>query len=353
MPAYKPGKPPTPVEGLRQFKLSSNENPYPPLPSVVQAITDAAQAVNRYPDAGMHALRERIAEQVGVTADEIVPGPGSVGVLDQIFTAVVEEGTEVVYAWRSFEMYPIAVAVAGGRSVQVPLTADGRHDLPKMAASINDKTRLVLVCSPNNPTGAAVTGPEFEDFMAKVPGDVLVVFDEAYIEFDTADDKVDSLHVYQRYPNLVLLRTFSKAYGLAGLRVGYAVAHPPVAAELGKTGLPFAVTDLAQHAALASLAARDELLVRVKELCSERERVVMALAQQGWTLPVTQGNFVWLPLGEEAAAFAQIADAAGVSVRPFAGDGVRCSIGEPDANDTLLKVCEDFQRSGQRRPGSS
>lgn len=348
VPAYKPGKPPTPVEGVRQFKLSSNENPYPPLPSVVEAVAQAAASMNRYPDATTFALRERIAGDLGVTADEIIPGPGSVGVLVQIVQSVVEADAEVVYAWRSFEMYPIAVAVAGGRSVQVPLTDDGRHDLPAMAQVIGNNTRLVLVCSPNNPTGPSVRGPEFEEFMAKVPADVLVVFDEAYLEFDGSTDKVDSLNAYRRYPNLVLLRTFSKAYGLAGMRIGYAVAHPAVSAELSKTGLPFSVTDLAQHAALASLDARGELDVRVKELCSERERVVAELTDQGWELPETQANFVWLPLGEEAAAFAQIADAAGVSVRPFPGDGVRCSIGEPEGNDALLRICADFRRSADR-----
>lgn len=349
LPAYKPGKPPTAVEGLRQFKLSSNENPYPPLPSVLEEIARAAASINRYPESSMHALRERIGNDLGVPPEEIVPGPGSVGVLAQIVQACTQEGTDVVYAWRSFEMYPIAVATAGGRSVQVPLTPEGRHDLEAMAQVIGTSTRLVIVCSPNNPTGPSVRAEEFEQFMARAPGHVLVVLDEAYLEFDTSSERVDGLEVYRRYPNLVLLRTFSKAYGLAGLRIGYAVAHPPVAAVLGKTGLPFAVTDLAQRAALASLDAREELDLRVESVLEERERVALALREQGWEVPQAQGNFVWLPLGDEAPAFAQLADAAGLSVRPFAGEGVRITIGEPDANDAVLRVCAEYP---PRRPSA-
>lgn len=344
VPTYRPGKPPTPVEGVTHFKLSSNENPYPPLPSVLDAIADAASHVHRYPDPGVHGLRERIAAELGVGPDEIVVGPGSAAVYDQIVQALVDDGDEVVYSWRSFELYPICVAARGGRSVQVPNTAEGRHDLPAMARSIRRDTRLVIVCSPNNPTGATVGAAELEDFLARVPAHVAVLLDEAYLQFDTSGDRVDGLDAYRRHPNVVLLRTFSKAYGLAGLRVGYAVAHPRVAAALAKTGLPFAVTDVAQQAALASLDAAEELDLRVKSVLAERGRVQDALRDQGWDLPESHGNFVWLPLAAESLAFGQIADAAGISVRPFDGDGVRVTIGEPAANDVLIRVCREAGR---------
>lgn len=347
VPAYKPGKPPTPIEGVTHFKLSSNENSYPPLPSVLEAIADAASHVNRYPDPGVHGLRERIAAELGVGADEIVVGPGSAAVYDQIVQALVDDGDEVVYSWRSFELYPICVAARGGRSVQVPNTADGRHDLPAMARAIRRDTRLVIVCSPNNPTGATVGAAELEEFLGRVPAHVLVLLDEAYLQFDTSAAAVDGLDVYRRHPNVVLLRTFSKAYGLAGLRVGYAVAHPRVAAALAKTGLPFAVTDVAQQAALASLDAGEELDLRVTSVLAERGRVQDALREQGWELAESHGNFVWLPLGADSLSFGRIADAAGISVRPFDGDGVRVTIGEAAANDVLIRVCGEFLEAGR------
>lgn len=339
VPTYRPGKPPAPVEGVTTYKLSSNENPYPPLPSVLDAIAGAAAHVNRYPDPGVHALRERLADELGVDADEVVVGPGSAGLFEQLVHACLDEGDEAVFAWRSFELYPICVAAHGGRSVQVPTTDDGRHDLPAMARAVRRATRLVIVCSPNNPTGTTVDPGELEDFLAAIPGHVVVLLDQAYVEFDTGEEAVDALDIYRRYPNVVVLRTFSKAYGLAGLRIGYAVAHPPVAAALRKTALPFAVTDLAQQAALASLDAGEELAVRVKDLVEQRARVVEALRGQGWALPQTQqGNFVWLPLGEDSLDFAARADAAGLAVRPFDGDGVRVTIGEPEADDVLLAL---------------
>lgn len=338
---YRPGKPPTPAEGVRQFKISSNENPYPPLPSVLDAIGQAATHLNRYPEPAVHALRERLAADLEVGIDEVAVGAGSSALFSQIVDISVDPGDEVVYAWRSFELYPVRVAEAGGRSVQVPVTADGRHDLPAMAAAVRRATKLVIVCSPNNPTGPSVGAAELEEFLARVPGEVLVLIDQAYIEFDT-DDEIDALEIYRRHPNVVVLRTFSKAYGLAGLRVGYAIAHPPVAAAMAKVAHPFAVTDLAQVAAMASLDARAELGVRVKSVIAERDRVVAELASQGWQLPQTQANFVWLPLGPDALAFAALADSAGLAVRPFDGDGVRCTIGEPEANAELVRVCGRF-----------
>ena len=210
------------------------------------------------------------------------------------------EGDEVVYAWRSFEAYPIVVQISGARSVTVPLTADEHHDLDAMAAAITDRTRLVLVCTPNNPTGTAVRRDALERFLDQVPRDVLVVIDEAYREFVRDAEVPDALEVYRDRPNVAVLRTFSKAYGLAGLRVGYAVAHPPVADALRKTAVPFGVSSIAQAAAVASLARRGRAAASASQrLVAERTRVHAALRAQGWSsCPTRQANFVWLRLGE-------------------------------------------------------
>jgi histidinol-phosphate aminotransferase len=338
VPAYTPGRPAEPVEGLTAYKISSNENPYPPLPSVLDAVADAAATLNRYPDMGVTELTGALADRLGVPAEHLATGTGSVAVLAQLLAITCEPGDEVVYAWRSFEAYPIVVALSGATSVQVPLDEGFRHDLDAMAAAITDRTRLVLVCTPNNPTGPAVREDELRAFLARVPSDVLVVIDEAYLEFTTGDTVPDALALYREHPNVCVLRTFSKAYGLAGLRVGYAVAHEEVATALRKAATPFGVTDLAQRAAIASLAAYDELEVRVKELVAERERVVAALREQGWEVPAAQGNFVWLPLGEDAVPFARSCQEHGLTVRPFAGDGVRCTVAEPEASERLLEV---------------
>ena len=230
IPAYVAGKPPAPRPGLTTYKLSSNENPYPPLPGVVDAAATAAAQMNRYPDMGNTALYEALSDRLGLPTDHLVLATGSVALIYQLVQAFCEPGDEVVYAWRSFEAYPIAVTAAGATSVRVPVTADGRHDLAAMAAAITDRTKVVMVCTPNNPTGPAVTQAELDAFLTKVPPHVLVVVDEAYVEFVRMDDPVDGIATYRAHENVVLTRTFSKAYGLAGFRVGYAVAPAPIAA---------------------------------------------------------------------------------------------------------------------------
>ncbi|MGW3547742.1 histidinol-phosphate transaminase [Janibacter hoylei] len=342
VPAYVAGKPPAAREGLTVYKVSSNENPNPPLPSVVDVIAAAATEVNRYPDMGVTALTDALAAHLEVPREQIATGTGSVGVLAQIIQSTCDPGDEVVYAWRSFEAYPIVVAIAGAVSVQVPLTADQRHDLDAMAAAITDRTRVVLVCTPNNPTGPSVTRAELEAFIAKVPRDVLVVVDEAYLEFVEGEGEVDGLALRREHDNVMLLRTFSKAYGLAGLRVGYAVAPEPVAEALRKTATPFGVNLLAQAAAIASLEAKDELDVRVKGIVAERERVLAALREAGWQMTDSQANFVWFPLGERTGDFVAACTEAGLSVRPYGTEGVRVSIGETEANDRLIEVARAF-----------
>lgn len=342
VPTYKPGRPPTQSPDFVSYKMSSNENPYPPLPGVIEAVARSAEQLNRYPDMGTAALREAIASDVGVSAEEIVPGTGSSGVLSAIVGATCEAGDEVVYAWRSFEAYPIMVALSGARSVQVPVTEDGRHDLDAMADAITRDTRLVIVCSPNNPTGPVVHTGELERFLERVPADVIVVLDEAYLEFVRDAEAPDGLAVYRAHPSVVLLRTFSKAYGLAGLRVGYAVARPQIAGPLRSCVIPFAVSDLAAKAAIASLEAKPELLERVEALVGERTRVLQGLRELGYDVPETQSNFVWLPLGSRTQEFAEAADAVGLSVRAFGDEGARVSVEAPEANTRLLQVAREF-----------
>ncbi len=215
----------------------------------------------------------------------------------QLLQATSGPGDEVIYAWRSFEAYPIITQISGATSVQVPLTEGDVHDLDAMADAITDRTRLIFVCNPNNPTGTVVRRAELERFLDRVPRDVLVVLDEAYREFIRDPEVPDGVEIYRERPNVCVLRTFSKAYGLAGLRVGFAIAHEPVAAALRKTAVPFGVSQIAQEAAIASLRAEDELIGRVGSLVCERNRVVDGLRAQGWTVPETQANFVWLRLG--------------------------------------------------------
>ncbi|MFD2840388.1 histidinol-phosphate transaminase [Populibacterium corticicola] len=352
LPSYVPGAR-IPV-GASAYKVSSNENPYPPLPSVVSVIADAANDINRYPDMSNADISEAVARFLNDTASEaglakgewtsehVAFGTGSVALLGHILQLVVEPGDEVVFPWRSFEAYPILTSVAGGTSVQVPLAAHGRLDLDAMREAMTERTRAVLVCTPNNPTGPAITHTEALDFVQSVPSNVLVVLDEAYLEFVRMDDALDALAILAGFPNVVVLRTFSKAYGLAGLRVGYAVARPRLASALRATATPFGINLIAQHAVVASLAARDELLARVDTLVSERERMITGLREQGWDVPQSQGNFVWLDLGERTTAIAAQCTARGLLVRPFAGEGIRASVGEPEATDLLLELSQGW-----------
>jgi histidinol-phosphate aminotransferase len=342
IPTYRPGRPAAAGAGARAYKLSSNENPYPPLPSVLAVLDRAAHVVNRYPDMCATGLVAALADRFGVPVDHIATGTGSVGVTQQLVQSSAGPGDEVVYAWRSFEAYPIIVQISGATAVQVPLTAGEQHDLDRIAAAVTERTRLIFVCNPNNPTGTAVRGAELVRFLDRVPPDVLVVLDEAYREFVRDPLVPDGLALYRDRPNVAVLRTFSKAYGLAGLRVGFAVAHPPVADALRKTAVPFGVNTLAQEAAVASLAAEQELFERVDSLVKERTRVWDALRGQGWPVPTTEANFVWLRLGPRTDEFAAACLANGVSVRPFAGEGVRVTVGEPEANDIFLTVAAGF-----------
>jgi histidinol-phosphate aminotransferase len=341
VPAYRQGRP-APADG---FKLSSNENPYPPLPSVVEAVAATLRDLNRYPNAGGADLRERLAERHGVTVDEVHLGSGSVALLSQFISAAAGVGDEVVYPWRSFEAYPGLVTVAGATSVQVPNRPDGSHDLDAMAEAITERTRVVIVCTPNNPTGTIVSAADFEAFMARVPSDLLVLLDEAYYEFVTDDAAVDGIPLLSRYPNLVVLRTFSKAYGLAALRIGYAVGPKPVLDAARSAAVPLSVTDAARVAALASIEAEEELMERVARIAMVRDRLREALLEQGWNVPEAQGNFVWLVTGEQTAEANDAFFDAGLTVRAFPPEGIRISVGEEESVEKLLQVTDDLVRN--------
>ncbi|GAA3723459.1 histidinol-phosphate transaminase [Salinactinospora qingdaonensis] len=324
------------------YRLAANENPYPPLPSVVETLRgEAAQRVNRYPDWFCDDLRAALAQRLGVPFEHVAVGVGSVALTQQLVQATADRGDEVVYAWQSFEAYPHLVRVNGAQSVPVPLHEE-THDLDAMAAAVGERTRLVIVCNPNNPTSTVVRRAALERFLDRIPPQVPVVLDEAYREFVSDDDVPDGLALHLDRPNVVVLRTFSKAYGLAGLRVGYAVAREPLATAVRDCAIAFGVTDLAQQAALASLRAEPELRERVARLAKERDRVVGELRAMGWTVPPAEANFYWLRLGERSRAFAQACREAGVAVRAFDGEGVRITVGDPPANDALLRAAADF-----------
>lgn len=346
LPTYTPGRS---VPGA--VKLASNEMPYPPLPSVAEAISRAVaggpgSGVNRYPDNGAVTLTGALAERVGAEPANIAVGCGSVSLCQQLIQAVCDDGDEVLFPWRSFEAYPIVTKVVGAVPRTVPVGADHRLDLAALAKAITDRTRLVFVCTPNNPTSTVVTHAELTTFLDAVPERVLVVVDEAYVEFVRDPEAARGLELALARPNVVSLRTLSKAYGLAGLRVGYAVATEPVIGAIKKVALPFGVNDLAQVAGVAALseAARPELDRRLDEVVAERGRVLAGLRAAGYRVPESQANFVWLPLRERAADFAAHCEAAKVIVRPFsdASGGARVTIGTAAENDAFLAAAASW-----------
>jgi histidinol-phosphate aminotransferase len=339
MPGYVPGRN---VPG--SIKLASNETPFPPLPHVVERITAAAAEVNRYPDNVATELTAVLAGKYGVDPEQVRVGCGSVSLCTQLVQALADADEEVLYAWRSFEAYPIICAVSGASPIQVPLR-DHVHDLAAMAEHVTGKTKLIFVCNPNNPTGTAVGRDALVRFLRAVPQDIVVALDEAYREFVTDPDVPDGMTLLDEFPNLVVLRTFSKAYGLAGLRVGYAVAaDPAITAALRQTQVPFAITGIGQAAALASLEpqAERQLLSRVADVVQERERVYKTLVGFGYEVPATHANFVWLPLRDRTLDWAAGCEARKVIVRPFAGSGARVTIGTVDENDRFLAAAAEL-----------
>jgi len=339
LPAYIPGRS---IPGA--IKLASNEVAGGPLPSVQAVIAEAAGSVNRYPDMGAVTLIDRIAGAAGVDPDRVAVGCGSVSLCQQLIQATCEgPADEVLFGWRSFEAYPIITQVVGAGRVMVPLTPDHGLDPKAMAAAVTERTRVVFVCNPNNPTGSVWRRAELERFLDAMPDTVVVALDEAYREFVTDPEVPDGLTLLPGRPNVVVLRTFSKAYGLAGLRVGYAVAAPELIAALRKVCIPFSVNAVAQAAAIASLDAADELLARCGQVCKERERVRAALMSVGFEVPPSQANFVWLPLGDKTDEFNRHCLEQKVVVRAFTGDGARVTIGASEDNDALLSAALSYE----------
>jgi histidinol-phosphate aminotransferase len=338
--SYRPEKPALSPEG-RSYALAANETPFGPLPKVARAIQEQIEGINRYPDNSGQALTAELAERFGVEPDGIALGCGSVGVAQQLITAVAEPGDEVLYAWPSFEAYPLLTRLAGAVPVAVPLR-EHVHDLATMAEHLTDRTRLVFVCNPNNPTGTVVGRAELEEFLGRVPPGCLVVLDEAYHEYVRAEEVPDGLSLLPGRPHLVVLRTFSKAYGLAGLRIGYAAGHPEVIGTLRKAYLPYSAGSVAQAAAIAALRSGDEVARRTDIITAERTRLAAALEARGWRVPASEANFLWLPLGERATAFGVHCATAGVSVRAVGGAGVRVTLGLPADNDAFLAAAASF-----------
>jgi histidinol-phosphate aminotransferase len=334
LPAYTPGKT---VPGA--IKIASNETVHGPLPSVRAAIEKATDTVNRYPDNGHVELKARLAEHVDFAPEHISVGCGSVSLCQQLVQITSSVGDEVLFGWRSFEVIPLQVRLAGATPIQVPLK-DHTFDLDAILTAITDRTRLIFVCNPNNPTSTVVDPAALARFVETVPSHIPIALDEAYVEYVRDPMLPDSFGLVRSFSNVVVLRTFSKAYGLAGLRVGYAVGDPGLMTALGKAYVPFSVTNISQAAAIASLDAADELLDRTDAVVAERERVSAALHEAGYSLPPSQANFVWLPLSARTADFVQQAADDRLIVRPYGQDGVRVTIGAPHENDAFIAFAQ-------------
>ena len=333
LPSYVPGRPRRPTRVCR-FKLSSNENPYPPLPGVLAATELAVAQMNRYPDLANTAMTAAVAGRLGVAADQLAFGTGSVAVLYHLLQAVCEPGDEVIFAWRSFEAYPIAVQLTGATPVPVPLGPGAVHDLEAMRSAVTPATRAVLLCSPNNPTGPALLHDEVVEFVDSVPDDILIMLDEAYVEFVTEPGAVRGLELLQDRPNVVVLRTFSKAYGLAGFRVGYCVAGAGAGrgrargrhCRSGSRSRP-------RPRCVASLAAEEELMARVAELVQRPGRAGRGPARARLRGARTRrGTSSGCRPGRRPLAYAEAFAAAGVMVRPYASGDARTASGSPSAN---------------------
>lgn len=339
LPAYVAGK----GDAGKVVKLSSNELPFPPAKPIIEAGEQALSSINRYPDAIGSALAAKLGAHYRLHPEQVVVGPGSIQVLANALSAVAQAGNNVVYAWRSFEAYPILVGITGASSRQIPINSHGGHDLDAILSAVDENTAAVILCSPNNPTGTSLTGTQVRDFLAALPTQVLAVLDEAYFEFDTSPGHVDGVTLLADFPNLLVLRTFSKAYGLAGLRCGYGLTSPYLAEAIRKVATPFGLSGVAEACALAALADNAAMLSQVSQICKERERVLSELRNLGWKIPQAGGNFIWFgaPVGAQiqAAALSQ-----GVQTRGFV-EGVRVTIGSRAENDQFLTAISSIKPS--------
>ncbi|AZA10247.1 Putative phenylalanine aminotransferase [Corynebacterium pseudopelargi] len=331
IPKYLPGK-----SSPDAIKLSSNEVAHAPLPGVAEAMAKATAQANRYPDIVNVELRKKLAEHLGLDWEQVAVGVGSSALCQQLVQISAGPGDEVIYPWRSFEAYPIFVQVTGATAVPVPLTASGHNDLEAMADAITDRTKLIFVCNPNNPTGTTVSKADFDRFLERVPKDVIIALDEAYTEYLRVEDTPHAPELLHDHPNLIGLRTFSKAYGLAGVRVGYAFGDEEIIDALNRVALPFGVNVAAQSGAIASLEANEELLERTEEVARNRDIVSERLG-----LPRSQANFVWIDT-DQGEAIAEQLLAHGVIVRAFP-EGVRITVTSDEETQRLLEAWEQVQ----------
>lgn len=319
---------------------SSNESPMAPSPRVVEAVAGAAAEGNRYPPMFGDGLIAALGRRYGFGAEQIVVGGGSLSILQLALSAFAGPGAEVVYAWRSYEAYPIAVRVSGAESVEVPLTEDHVHDLDAMAAATTDATSAVIVCNPNNPTGTTVPIEEIRRFLQRIDSRILVILDEAYREF--SDAAGDGLDLVEEFPNLIVMRTFSKAYGLAGVRAGYAIGSAEIVESLRKVAPPFGLSRLAEAAAVAALDDVAHMNRIVTTITAERDRLLGGLRERGVQVPASRSNFVWIPTATHGPAIVAGCLDRRVSVRAFEGEGVRVTAGEPEVTDAILEAVDSL-----------
>ncbi len=351
MPGYQAGVPtgqaPEAIAAGGIAQLASNESPLPPHPKVVEAITAAAGAMNRYPDPDATLLRRRIAERYDTDPARVAVGNGSCEILLAAAEALCEPGAEILYAWPAFSMYPYLPALTGAREIRVPLGEGDVHDLGAMAAEVTAATQLLIVCNPNNPTGTHVPATEVAEFCAGLPAHVTVILDEAYVEFQTHDDVDASVDLLAELPNLVVLRTFSKCYGLAGLRVGYALGSPKFRAAIDAVRQPFSVNALAQAAGAEAILHQDDVSRRVEGTVAERLRVEEGLSALGLLTAETHANFSWIDLGDaaEAEIVAGLAERQ-IAVRPGTPLGdpghIRVSYGTAAENGRFLAAMAEL-----------
>ncbi|HEY1471973.1 MAG TPA: histidinol-phosphate transaminase [Candidatus Acidoferrum sp.] len=344
LPAYVPGKPIEEVEQdlkIHAVKLASNENPLGPSPKAMEAARRALGEANWYPDGGCKHLREVLASRFSVRAEEIFVGLGSSEIIDLASRVLLRPGLEGITSEGSFALFSIAIRASGGKLIQTPMR-DFTFDLDAIARAVTPQTRIIYIANPNNPTGTSFGAAEFEAFLKKVPGDVLIVLDEAYKEYAERPDLPNALELFKQYNNILTLRTFSKVYGLAGLRVGYGIGHPTLVAEMNKLRTPFNVTSIGQAAALAALDDREH----VQRSCAmnrvERKRLYDELRRLGLNPVPSETNFLFIQIGSHAKAFADDLLHEGVIVRPLAWmgfpDAVRISVGNPAENTKLLSA---------------
>ena len=347
LPVYKPGR--SAEVAMRDHdlehavKLASNENPFAPLPSVLEAIDrSASEALNRYADHRAEVLRAALAARLGVTAEQIAVGCGSVGLLQQIVLAFVERDEEVIYGWRSFEAYPIYSTIVGATQIQVPNRFQAL-DMAGIAAAVTDRTRLVLVTSPNNPTGTVVGHDELAALLDAVPADCLVVLDEAYYEYVTGQHAPDALALAAVHPHFAVLRTFSKAYGLAGLRIGYGFGAPDLARTLWTMQLPFGISITSAVAVAASFDAESQLRQRIRLVTSERRYLWRRLRSMGIYCTDSHANFLYLPAA--GRSWRQEFDVAGVRARHYADGAARVTVGGRASTRAILDALAQGDRS--------